>query len=72
MFFYHVDGFDRSRGRQSAAGNLCVRVCVCGGINVPVDENACEQAAMSTKAEERQLRGAGTEDHSQIKHNHIH
>ncbi len=41
---------------------LCVNACVCArGVNVPVEENACEQAAMSTKAEERQLRGAGTE-----------
>lgn len=35
-------------------------MCVCG-VNVPVEENACEQAAVSTKAEERQLRGAGTD-----------
>lgn len=31
------------------------------GVNFPVEENACKEAAMSTKAEERQLRGAGTE-----------
>ncbi len=34
---------------------VCVSVCVLGGVSVPVEENACEQAAMSTKAEERQL-----------------
>lgn len=57
MFIYCVDGFDPSRGRESA-----VRVCVCvvGVGGVPVEENACEQAAMSTKAEERQPRGSGT------------
>ena len=40
-----------------------MRVCVCvvGVGGVPVEENACEQAAMSTKAEERQPRGSGTE-----------
>lgn len=35
-------------------------MCEVGGC-VPVEENACEQAAMSTKAEARQLRGAGTD-----------
>lgn len=34
--------------------NVCVPVCVC----VPVEENACKEAAMSTKAEERQPRAA--------------
>lgn len=41
---------------------MCVSVCVRGGWGaLPMEENACKEAAMSSKSEERQLRGAGTE-----------
>lgn len=36
----------------------CCQECACENVCVPVEESACKEAAMSTKAEERQLRAA--------------